>query len=117
MAHATIVCGQTVKPFTTPAYAYIRVSDKLPTTDAAYAEEDPLLLVRLFNPTGIGTWWLAGYDPSDGRAYGVAELFEREVGDFMMPELVALRGIFRLPIERTLGWEPRRMSDVMKGAR
>ena len=102
-------------PFTTPAYRYLRASDKLPSSVAAYAEEDPLLLVKLFNPGGAGTWFIAGYDPETRLAFGVADIQEREVGDFDMAELVALRGRFGLPLERDLHWSPVPLSRVMEG--
>ena len=103
-------------PYTTPAYRYIRASDYIPSTDAARAEPDPLVRVKLFNPSGAGTWWIAGYDPETRIAWGVAEIQEREVGDFDMGELVALRVRFGLPLERDLWWEPRPLSRVIGGA-
>jgi hypothetical protein len=101
-----------------PAYKYIRASDKLPT----YAElpsgetatsEQVVCKVKLFNPTGAGTWWLAAYDPDTGVGWGVAEIHEREIGSFYMPELVEFRGRLGLPIERDLHWKPRTMAEVL----
>jgi hypothetical protein len=62
--------------------------------------------VRLFNPTGIGTWWIAAYDPDTHIAWGVAELHERETGPFSMDELTEFRGRFGLSIERDLHYRP-----------
>jgi hypothetical protein len=98
-----------------PAYRYIRASDKLPSTDAAYEQKDPIAKVKLFNPVGAGRWWIAGYDPETRLAWGVAELFEREMGDFDMAELVALRGMMGLPIERDLGWSPKTLRELLGG--
>ena len=100
----------------TPAYRYIRESDKLPSTDEAWEQDDFLCPVKLFNPTGIGTWWIAGYDPERRMAVGVAELFEREAGDLYMPELVYMRGLMGLPIERDLHYTPKRLSELLKEA-
>jgi len=62
-----------------PAYRYIRAADRMPSTAEARAQDDPMVLVKMFNPTGIGTWYLCGYDPEDriafgaeGRGWGVA---------------------------------------------
>lgn len=101
-----------------PAYRYIRKTDKLPTI--AEVIDKPLAKtiakIRLFNPTGIGTWWIAAYDPDTGNAYGVAELWEREVGEFHMPELVALRGKLGLPIERDLySFTPMSLAAILTG--
>ena|SRR5438034_7619011 len=98
-----------------PAYHYIRAADRIPT----YAElgDKPLseikAKVRLFNPTGIGTWWVCAFDPDTQIAWGVAELQTREVGSFSMAELVAFRGGFGLPIERDLHYRPVSIAEVM----
>lgn len=100
-----------------PAYRYLRASDKIPT----YAElggvpfDQITARVRLFNPTGRGTWYVCAYDPDTGNAWGVAELFAREVGDFSMSELVNFRGRFGLPIERDIHYTPVSLADVLKG--
>jgi len=98
-----------------PAYRYIRQSDNVPS----YAElfmgkenSDPIARIKLFNPTGAGTWYIAAYDPADRIAWGIAEIHEREIGDFSMAELVDFRGRFGLPIERDLFWEPRPFSKI-----
>lgn len=97
----------------TPAYKYIREADKLPTNIGD--KGDPICKVKLFNPTGGGTWYLASYDPATEIAYGVAEIQVREAGPIYMPELVQYRGRFGLPIERDLHWDPKPMSEILKG--
>jgi hypothetical protein len=108
--------GQTRRPFGRPAYQYVRTTDKLPSTDEANAQADPVCKVKLFSPEGRATWYLAGFDPETGRAFGVATIFETEVGDFDVNELVAVRTpLFRLPIERDLYWTPAPVSAVLAG--
>ncbi len=101
-----------------PCYRYLRISDKLPTYDAI-PHDKPLdqivCKVRLFNPTGIGTWHLAAYDPDTRIAWGVCELQEKEVGSFSMDELVAYRGQFGLPIERDLYYSPKTIGELING--
>jgi Protein of unknown function (DUF2958) len=104
-----------------------RGNEHAPTRGALHLSESPrlplptservLCKVRLFNPTGIGTWWVAAYDPDGHVAWGVAEIHEREIGSFSMDELTEYRGRFGLPIERDLGWKPRSLRDVIGGAR
>ena len=100
-----------------PCYRYIRVSDRLPqprdvdTTDI----EQLLAKIRLFNPGGAGTWWIAAYDPETRVAFGVAEIAERGLGDIWMPELVEYRGAFGLPIERDLYYEPATLGQICRG--
>jgi len=109
----TTIIGQTAKGFGTAAYQYIRTTDKLPSCDEARDQDDPLCKVKLFDPTGSWTWFIAGYDPDTGIAWGVVHGFEVEAGSFDMAELVTIRGTFGLPLERDLHWEPRPMSEVM----
>lgn len=99
-----------------PAYRYIRKSDRLPTYDEI-PHDKPLdqivCKVRLFNPTGIGTWHVAAYDPDTRVAWGVAQLQEKEVGSWSMDELTSFRGRFGLPIERDLYGSPKTISAVL----
>ena len=96
-----------------PAYAYIRESDKLPTIDEALAQRGSLTAkVKLFDPTGSWTWYIAAYDPETRIAYGLVDGFELEEGDISMTELVAYRGGFGLPIERDLYWEPKTLEQI-----
>lgn len=96
-----------------PAYRYIRASDALPTYEDL-PEEGAVCKVKLFNPTGIGTWFIASYDPDTRVAYGVAKLHETEAGTVSMAELVEYRGRFGLPIERDLHWQPKTMEELMQ---
>ena len=103
--------------FNKPAYRYIRAADRLPTTDEAWGAADPMVLVKLFDPAGAGTWYIAGYDRETGRAFGAVRIHELEVGDFDIWELVGLRGRpFGLPIERDLHWRPAHLSAVLDGS-
>lgn len=94
-----------------PAYRYIRQSDKMP----AIGSESPIAKIKLFNPTGAGTWYLSEYDAADRLAYGVADLgYGGELGYMSMEELVSFRGRFGLPLERDLNWTPRPLSECGK---
>lgn len=92
-----------------PCYRYIRGNDKLPAL--ADGDGDGIARVKLFNPTGAGTWYLSEYDPETRRAYGLADILAREYGYIDMAELVAFRGRFGLPIERDLYWSPRPLAE------
>lgn len=95
-----------------PAYKYIRESDKLPTYDEL--PEEAVCKIKIFNPTGVGTWYLASYDPDTGVAFGVADLgMGAELGDIYMPELVEFRGLMGLPIERDLYWKPKTATELL----
>ena len=103
-----------------PAYRYIRKTDKLPAYSRlseadGHTFDNIVCKVRLFNPTGVGTWWIAAFDPESVIAWGVAELESREVGSFSMRELADFRGRFGLPVERDLGYRPETIANILSG--
>lgn len=101
-----------------PAYRYIRATDHLPSVDEALAAGlSAAVHIKLFDPTGSGTWYITGYDPGTRIATGAARIWELEAGDFAMPELVAIRCRFGLPLERDLYWTPCPLGTVLDGLR
>lgn len=108
----TTIIGQIRSPFRGAAYQYIRSTDHLPTIDEI---PDPsTCLVKLFNPSGAGTWYIAGFDPDTGQAFGVADIFDPELGYFDLAELVAYRGRFGLPLERDLYWAATPSAELLR---
>lgn len=95
-----------------PCYQYIRTSDKLPTIDESLAIESPIAKVKLFDPSGSWTWYVAAYDPETRTAWGLVDGHEKEYGEFAMEELVAIRGQFGLPIERDLYFTPKPLEEL-----
>jgi hypothetical protein len=94
-----------------PAYRYIRQSDHMP----ALGTEVKMATVKLFNPTGAGTWYLSEYDATERVAFGATDLglsYGASLGYIMMDELVSFRGRFGLPIERDLHFTPCLLSEV-----
>lgn len=72
-----------------------------------YAENENLedakehkIVVKLFNPTGIGTWYLTELNPYTNVAFGLAVLHEKEIGAIDFTELENFKGNFGLGIER-----------------
>ena len=57
-------------------------------------------VVKLFNPTGAGTWYLSEYNPETNEAFGVCVIHEAEMGYVDMNELKSFKGQFGLGIER-----------------
>lgn len=71
--------------------------------------QDPMCkpVVKLFNPTGNGTWLISELH-EDGTAFGLADLGmgSPEMGYIDMKELAAFRGRAGLPIERDRWFSP-----------
>ncbi len=52
---------------------------------------DHKVVVKLFNPTGIGTWYLTEYNPETEIAFGLCCIHEKEIGYVSMKELKDLK--------------------------
>lgn len=77
---------------------------------------DAVAQVKLFNPCGIGTWYLSEYDPETRIAFGLFVLHEAELGYVNLNELEALRcPPFGLPVERDIYWSKRPLRECVKG--
>ena len=67
--------------------------------------ENPIVIVKFFNPAGAGTWFATEYDPEQRIFFGYVSLFNdhnNEFGTFSLAELESYRGKFGLGIERDL---------------
>jgi len=62
-------------------------------------------VVKLFNPAGIGTWYLSELNPDTNLAFGLSCLHEKELGDVSMDEIKSLKLPFGLKIERDIMFE------------
>ena len=58
------------------------------------------VVVKLFNPVGIGTWYLTELNPYTEIAFGLCELAEKEIGYVSLTELEELKLPMGLKIER-----------------
>ena len=69
---------------------------------------DIKIVMKLFNPTGAGTWYL--YEKEDDDIYwGFVNLGDpdcAECGTVSMQELMAFKGMFELGIERDMSFKP-----------
>ena len=74
-------------------------------------------VLKLFNPTGIGTWYLSELDPETNIAFGLCCLQEEELGPVSLNELLKYRGGFGLGIERDKYFQPKSFDECRKGAK
>ena len=69
-------------------------------------------VVKLFNPTGIGTWYLSELNPETNVAFGLCCLQEKKFGYVSLDELKEFKGVFGLGIERDASFDPnKQMND------
>ena len=69
-------------------------------------------VVKLFNPTGIGTWYLSELNPETNEAFGLACVHEKELGYIDLNELERFRGQMGLPIERDKWFKANNLSLI-----
>lgn len=72
--------------------------------------------VKLFNPVGIGRWYLSELNPDTNVAFGLCELQEQELGYVSIDELQSIKGWGGLGIERDKFFKPTAFKDI-KGVR
>lgn len=79
-------------------------------------EEEVKVPLKLFNPTGAGTWYVTELDPETLEAFGyVTGLGENELGYISVEELKEVRLPMGLKIERDESWDPETtLAAVMK---
>jgi hypothetical protein len=74
--------------------------------------DDPVAVVKFFNPTGSFTWYATEFD-GDDTFFGLVDGgFEKELGYFSLAELSAFKGRFGLGIERDRGFPPTPLSKL-----
>ena len=71
-------------------------------------------VLKLFNPTGIGTWYLSELNPDNNNAFGLCCLHEEELGYVNLDELLSFKGQFGLGIERDKFFKPKSLDDCRK---
>ena len=67
-------------------------------------------VVKIFNPTGVGTWYLSELNPETNIAFGLAKLHEEEFGYTSLDELKAFKGTFGLGVERDTSFQMNKYS-------
>jgi len=68
--------------------------------------------VKFFTPDSQWTWYPTEFDGRD-ICFGLVSGFEVELGYFSMSELEGVRGLFGLPIERDLYFQPASLNELM----
>ena len=76
--------------------------------------EDPIVVVKFFNPAGAGTWYATEYDPEDQMFFGYVSIFGDfcdEWGPFSLAELESYKSKSGLGIERDIYQSPQPISE------
>ena len=75
-------------------------------------------VLKLFDPTGAGTWYLSELDPETNIAFGLCDLGVgcAELGFVSLNELSTLKVKMGLGIERDLYFTPKTFNELQKVA-
>jgi hypothetical protein len=74
---------------------------------------NPIVVAKLFNPCGAGTWYLTAYEPETRIAFGyVTGLCEDEWGSISIDEIENVNLPFGLKIERDLYFKEQTFKDL-----
>ena len=71
-------------------------------------------VLKLFNPTGIGTWYLSELNPDNNNAFGLCCLTEEEFGYVNLDELLSFKGQFGLGIERDRHFKSKTLEECQQ---
>ena|ERR1041385_2605772 len=86
---------------------------EVPTLGTQDKSDNPILFVKLFDPTGSWTWFLSEWNPRDqDSCFGLVHGFEKEWGYISLAELAVVPGAMGIGIEIDMHWIPRRASEV-----
>ena len=69
-------------------------------------------VVKLFNPTGQGTWYLSELNPDTNVAFGLCKITDEEYGYVDLNELTSFKGQMGLGIERDRWFMPTKFEDL-----
>ena len=106
-----------MKLITKAQWQKLRANDKKLKENEMISIRDEKVVVKLFNPYGIGTWHIYSVDEND-VCFGIATLHYTEYGDFSLQELIDLRvPPFNLPIERDRHYSPQTFREVEEQAK
>ena len=73
-------------------------------------------VIKLFDPTGSGTWYLSELDPNTNIAFGLCDMGYPELGYVSLDELSNLKVKMGLGIERDLYFTPKTFDELQKVA-
>ena len=92
--------------------------EKYPIYSQQKAGGDAKVLCKIFNPYGRGSWYITEVEKledGDYRCYGLAKIFEAELGYFLLSDLLNTRvNVFgcKVPFERDYGFENKTLREA-----
>ena len=90
----------------------LEILSDLPPLYATEEIEDPEVKIKYFVPWGSWSWYVTEGSPDedDFRFFGLVDGHEKELGYFVLSDLMSVRGPGGLTIERDLYFKPQPLS-------
>lgn len=98
------------------------IEKKLPALYSQEEVEDPMVVVKFFDPCGSATWFIVegghvlpgetAEEVGDYMMFGLCYIHEPELGYVALSELQAYKGPLGIGIERDKWFTPKRLSEV-----
>jgi len=91
-----------------------KIEERFKAIGSQENENDPIVVVKFFNPVGAGYWYATEYSPEDKIFFGYVSIFGDycdEWGYFSLEELKSIKGFGGLCIERDLHCGEKRISE------
>lgn len=82
--------------------------------------KDIKIIVKFFNPCGIGTWYATEYMPDERLFFGFVSLYNDyndALGYFSLDELQSYKGPLGIGIERDMYFGDYKLQDILDGKR
>ena len=83
---------------------------------AEFESKDIIVPIKIFNPIGVGTWWIYEYDPESNEAMCFALLDNpdfAELGYIFIKELEDYTSPFGTGIEVDDYYEPQKLNEII----
>lgn len=93
------------------------IEKKLPNLYATAGQENKIVQVKYFDPTGDWSWYGIEYDKEKRIFFGAVDGFEFELGYFSLDELESIELPYGLGIERDMYFTPKPLSEIEEGSR
>ncbi len=83
-----------------------------------YTQEDSgdsaIAYIKIFTPDSNYTWFILEMDPLNQMCYGFVVGLHAELGYFSLQDLKEVRGIWGLPVERDLNFQPTSLAEIKR---
>ena len=90
------------------------IEKKLPALYSQEDVEDPIVVVKFFDPCGSATWYITEGQREDEEflMFGLCYICEPELGYVSLSEMQEYQGPLGIGIERDKWFTPKRLSEV-----